>query len=803
MLKEKFGRLKASQTSGARRYALMWDRIPQPIEIRVHMMKSVSSKLRRGNYCLLVSMYSRLGGHKMSWTKFPSDYSLSGEAAGEASPMEDKSATTTPLHYSGKYYDRELRFNDSIFCLCPSPRDVSTANVLIFELYEMASSENQRDSVVAWGALPMCDQHFRIIHGRFRIPFLRGPIDRNIKKYETAERRYANDLAMWMSNLYIDVKHLEREFHDTVTQKRVDEYDYDVEFNYINKEIAPSASSVSSASSASSASSTSPPSSPRPDAVVNKGIKTNSSWQAKAATIFKKSLSSKSISASSKSPTKLRRRRRRKKQPPTTTTASNNAENSDEEYHSDYSDGEDGGRVLSKTDKSVLPGNEIVVDTNEMHNLKKKQDFPNWTDGGLGIKKTKTAAERHQAHVWHELTDSQEIELYTMAVANDPNLSYKASPDHILNRKLTYLFEELKEDLDTHSIFSVEFFLSLTVLLIALWLRMYFHYMAQWLFLKLNGIPLFNFQIDVFSIAIKYTSSNITDWVEVGVVAIGQLANTLIMSFATIVSLALSVALDSLPAIISKFVISFGAVTLLDPLFIFIVDVSKLNFDCTNRSPECNFDYTSQACNCVTGDAFKLWSRMARIEASGVTGAFYTFVIYAFTTLLSGMVLYNYILYAHMNGRMLDNVRRIHDPEENFFVPEDNEISMEALKNILQRARKWRGPGGTLRKVHISEFTVTDSKDKNFTEVMTHITIFTTEVDLTKTLYRHFLRQHNGSIIEIDEEIMQHFSGQLALEKLMGQVQEEDKAVAEAEAEPEEKGEETSKQEKKNETTED
>ena len=581
------------------------------------------------------------------------------------------------------------------------------------------------------------------------------------------ERRYANDLSMWMSNLYIDIRHLPREFQDKATGKRLDEYEHDVEFNYINKQVVPSAATDAQ-------SSPSPPSSPRPDAIVNKGIKTNSSWQSKAATIFKKSFSSKNVGPSP--PPHKRRRRRRKKKAAEENNTNPNQENSDEEYHSDYSDGEDGGRVLSKTDKSVLPGDEIIVDTNESHNLKKKQDFPNWTDGGLGIKKTKSAAERLQAHVWHELTDSQEMETYTMAVTNDPNLSYKPSPDHILNRKLTYLLEELKEDLNAHAFFTVEFFISVAVLLVALWLRMYFHYMAQWLFLKLHGIPLFNFQLDVVSISIKYTSANIKDWVEVGVVAVGQLANSLILAFATMVSLCLSLALDSLPAIASKFVLSFGVVTLLDPVFIFLVDIYKLNFDCVNRSPECNLDYTSPSCNCVTGDAFKLWYRMARIEASGVTGAFYTFVIYSFTTLLSGVVLYNYILYAHMNGRMLDNVKRIHDPEENFFVPEDNEISMDAVKNILQRARRWRGPGGTLRKVHIGEFTVTDKDDKNFKQVLTHIAIFTTEVDLTKTLYRHFLRQSNGSIIEIDEAIKQHFSGQLALEKLLkGAGEEENK----------------------------
>jgi hypothetical protein len=524
-------------------------------------------------------------------------------------------------------------------------------------------------------------------------------------------------------------------------------------------------------------------------------MKTNSSWQSKAGTIFKKHSSSKNVSTSSSSP--LKRRRRRRKKNAAGETMNPNPDNSDEEYHSDCSDGEDGGRVLSKTDKSVLPGDEIIVDTNESHNLRKKQDFPNWTDGGLGIKKTKSADERLQAQVWHELTDSQEMETYTTAVTNDPNLSYKPSPDHILNRKLTYLFEELKEDLDVHAVFTVEFFFSVAVLLAALWLRMYFHYMAQWLFLKLHGIPLFNFQLDLVSISIKYTSANITDWVEVGVVAIGQLANSLILAFATLVSLCLSLALDSLPAIASKFVISFGVVTVLDPVFIFLVDLYKLNFDCINRSPECNYDYTSQACKCVTGDAFKLWYRMARIEASGVTGAFYTFVIYSFTTLLSGVVLYNYILYAHMNGRMLDNVRRIHDPEESFFVPEDNEISMDAVKNILQRARRWRGPGGTLRKVHVSEFTVTDKEDKNFKQVMTHIAIFTTEVDLTKTLYRHFLRQSNGSIIEIDEAIKQHFSGQLALEKLLNGAGEENKKEETTKEEDSEEPKEETGEEKK------
>ena len=103
ILKEKFGRLKVSHISAARRYELMWDKVPQPVEVRVHMMKSVASKLRRGNYCILMSMYTRLGGHLMSWTRMPSHFGAIGIE------VKHKPSVTSPVHYSGKYYDRELR----------------------------------------------------------------------------------------------------------------------------------------------------------------------------------------------------------------------------------------------------------------------------------------------------------------------------------------------------------------------------------------------------------------------------------------------------------------------------------------------------------------------------------------------------------------------------------------------------------------------------------------------------------------------------------------------------------------------
>lgn len=75
-----------------------------------------------------------------------------------------------------------------------------------------------------------------------------------------------------------------------------------------------------------------------------------------------------------------------------------------------------------------------------------------------------------------------------------------------------------------------------------------------------------------------------------------------------------------------------------------------------------------------------------------------------------------------------------------------------------------------MRKISVNVFTVKDSSDSTFEQKMTHIAIHTVEVDGERTLFRHFLRLPNGSVVEVDDNIGENFSGQLALEKLLGKV---------------------------------
>jgi len=821
ILKERFGTLVGTQTSAARRYQLMWSKVPQPLEIRIHLMKDVCGKLRRGRFAILATMYSRLGGHMISWSKFPPNIGIQNWGG---TSFHSKSAATKPVKYSGKYFHRELRFDQSVYALCPSAHDVRPSNIILFELYELMSDDSSssaskgRDKVIGWAALPMVDAHFRVISGRFRLPFVRGPFDRNVKKYADIEGRYARDLSLWLANLYIDIKPLPREagLEEEGNGKKIGEFD--IEYDHIKNELTlkeeggevkkkekeeekkteivkggeGSEGTERDRGTLALVNGTSKQHDDDDDdddggdeiitpVIVNKGINTNANWWQKAGTIFKKRNTAgdkykvEMTKGGGVKRKKNQRKRRANKSKPgagSTIVVTDDSELEGGDFLGEDSDGEDGGRVLSAATRSILPGSEIAADRN-----RKKQDLSNWSDQGIGITRPSEKKDRVWERQWYKLTDTHEMELFTIAVANDPQLSDKPAPDRIMRRKLVYLYEEIVEDLSGYAIGTVEFWLSLLILVSSLWMRMYFHFMGQWMLLKLCRVPLFGFKTGSLEIIIKYTSENITTWLEVLLVSIGQIANIVLLAFFSFCCFLVSRGVGKTPEVLSKFVLCFGVGTILDPILIFAVDIFHLNYDCSLRSIECAFDYTSDACRCVTGDAFKLWFRMARVEASGVTGAFYTMVIYVFTTICAMIVFYLYVLHAHMDGRMLDLHKRIHGGVDQFFVPDDSEISLEELEYILNRAKNWKGAGGSRKKVQVNTFEVTDEVYRDYKRECVHIAIFTTMVDGTRDLWRHFLRQENGSIVEINEDSMQHFSGRLALEKLLGCTVNEDGSV--------------------------
>lgn len=65
---QQYGRLVQGR-AGARLLRVEWNKAPQPVEVRVSRVCAVKNKLPAGRYVLLCTLYDRLGGNPLRWTR--------------------------------------------------------------------------------------------------------------------------------------------------------------------------------------------------------------------------------------------------------------------------------------------------------------------------------------------------------------------------------------------------------------------------------------------------------------------------------------------------------------------------------------------------------------------------------------------------------------------------------------------------------------------------------------------------------------------------------------------------------------
>ncbi|KAJ8413207.1 hypothetical protein AAFF_G00092030 [Aldrovandia affinis] len=172
-----------------------WARTPQPVEIRLLCLRAVRDKLPRGQYALSVALHARLGGRALRWSRL------------KERPW---AGATERTEHRGRFYDTELRLNQSVFTVLPAPSDVLPSMVLQFQLLSLPGERSHVSAVVAWGAFPVCDCSFDIIQGNFRTPLLRGARDPALDQFRKMEALVSSDLDTWLCNLYFQVKKLPR-----------------------------------------------------------------------------------------------------------------------------------------------------------------------------------------------------------------------------------------------------------------------------------------------------------------------------------------------------------------------------------------------------------------------------------------------------------------------------------------------------------------------------------------------------------------------------------------------------------------
>jgi hypothetical protein len=122
------------------------------------------------------------------------------------------------------------------------------------------------------------------------------------------------------------------------------------------------------------------------------------------------------------------------------------------------------------------------------------------------------------------------------------------------------------------------------------------------------------------------------------------------------------------PAILSKIFAWYGIATILDWFLIAIVDCIL-------------WDWSD-------GDLFKMYYFYLKWDGSGTVGIVLTVFIYLFLIFLNIGLFYFYLVFVHMNGRVIDLYYWLSGDINAFFLPKDDEVSLNYLKWVCHKAIK-------------------------------------------------------------------------------------------------------------------
>jgi len=755
-----------------KRWKVDWDKTHQPIQIKLKCLRSVRDKLPLGEYVLMVSLYSRLGGHVMKWSN------LRGQQWG---------AATLPLWHDGEFYNTELKIDQSVFTVCPSKPDMRPGMVLMFELFILSGPFTAIDKVVAWGCFPICDGVFNVVEGKYKTPLIRGVIDQSITMFQTMEEMIAHDLEYWLCNMYFEIIKLPRYL---MGQK---EYEVELQFtsgmvsypirtktgeDFVDGEQPVYGSTTDFGSIAASRVS-------MPNSRANSFFSVRSGATGTKAgggpiklTVDppkrKISRPGSSISMSMKLQkaadisTELKQRR--------TSNTSVSLQPADDPP----------SRKLSATGSRRSYGGRSMALTDDSDSA----SGTDYDDDDVCIVKKDLGFRRVKGHdgMYFKVHQNNPVDVYNRKLMNTMPQKFQASggkkkkklthqdelrqhtynvktlwteKGHLPRRgreKLQYIMRMMLAELGLSQWRKGQFWITLFMLLMTWFMRMYLHYFGQWVLLKALSVPINKFNFHPHTVELNYQATLLQARHEIGIVMMGPITNFLFFLLFVPLTMLFQRFFRWFPDVITLFILAFGIQTFFDPLWILIVDVALgRQIDTGGNKP--------------IGDAFKLyWHFNRNYSNSAITlyvSISMTVFLYIVAAFSVGALWYMFFIRLHNNGRMMDVYWRLHGTEEEFFLPYDLEVSNEELNYLCHKAEQWRGEEGERRKVAVYDYVweqeeLIDEQWDNPSahgrktgarEVTTHVSIHTIHQDGLIELYRQFLRLPDGAVVEVFGEM--------------------------------------------------
>ncbi|MBN3321004.1 OFCC1 protein, partial [Atractosteus spatula] len=725
----KYGELTESgtQSNGEQglRWQVGWRKAPQPVEIQIRCLRGVRDKLPKGRYALRISLYSRLGGQVLRWSKIRD---------------HQWAATTSSVGHGGNFYDSELQFTQSVFIVLPAPSEVQPEMILLFEMLSLPGENTPSSDLFGWGAFPVCDCRFEIVEGQFKCPLLRGQPDPAIDQFRKIEDLMSSDLDNWLCNLYFQVKKLPRcdpkhqEYEVTlqipqacqspdslytcwVTKRH--QKDCNTKESHLRSQFSLSPHfGCSSASQQEQGnmwkklffyisqlvtSSAGQPLTSHRDPYTHKGSIPTGAEEVKQIYVLRQSqMKMKDMNynpgafLASAIHTVLRgsvadwmARRSYNRVNQRVVGAWNRA---DEQSHP----GEESGwnAWQGRTDKYI----EYRFKKKPAQKSKSKSASPCHDGSASSLQCGKETA---QCCLCADELDEYRFSLQTQGA----NTGWDAIPrSHALGHEretqswhscggrsgrrgaehTQFVLRALLSELGLSQWRSREFWLIMLLLTFIWFLRLYLHYCSQWLFLQAISVPVNKFQFCLHTVKVVYQNSLLHTREELAMVVVGPLTLNVVMLLMVLIRWGCQLIFGSLPSLLSKFIMAMGVWTVLDPLAVFAVDAILGHLAYSAEEP--------------IADVMKLYWHFHRTGNSAVLGIMITLFLYVVLFICSCTTIYIYFLRLHNNGRILDVFLRLHSKEGAFFIPHDLELSNQELNYIVKKAEQWRGIHGERRK---------------------------------------------------------------------------------------------------------
>ena len=258
--------------------------------------------------------------------------------------------------------------------------------------------------------------------------------------------------------------------------------------------------------------------------------------------------------------------------------------------------------------------------------------------------------------------DEVEYDKYMYSVGQKLDLRTRA----LTFKKIRYIMDEVLEDFSMKKLTTIELHLGIVYICFMFFLRMWVHYIGQYFALLSMDVPVTLFETHWHKIYLEYASWTFLQ--ELITVGVGILANSVFFTFMIIFGHLSKKCLNCFPRMFYKVICWYGVMTIFDPIIVIIID-------CANE-------------DWITGDYFRFYNYYLKKQGSGLVGIYLTIFLMAGMIVLNSFIFYNYMIFVHMNGRILDLYKRLSGSMKSFFIPHDNEVSLKYVQWVVERAKR-------------------------------------------------------------------------------------------------------------------